>query len=141
MMEEATSKTGINSNDVFGDIFGALKGKEALYGHVIAKKEGSDDLVGAIGCAGEIVLAVPSSSVEMSNTVGGGTPLVSDNTIVPGENNEDVPMTVVVKGGFRFVVKEVKQTFPFPVAIIDELLDEASSQFFGFAAICSKVWI
>ena len=55
----------------------------------------------------------------------GGTRLVSDNTIAPGENNEDVAMTVVVKGGFRFVVKEVKQTFPFLVAIVDELLDEA----------------
>lgn len=122
MMEEATSKTGINTNDVSGDIFGALKGKEALYGHVIAKKKGSDDLVGAIGCAGEIVLAVPSPSVQMSDT-DDGNPLFAD-AVSPGENNEDAPMTVLVKGAFRFVVKEVKQTFPFPIAIVDELLDE-----------------
>jgi len=31
----------------------------------------------------------------------------------------------VCKGSFRFIVKEVIQTFPYPIAIVDELLDGA----------------
>jgi predicted DNA-binding protein YlxM (UPF0122 family) len=125
MMEQATSKTGINPNDISGDIFGAMKGKEAFYGHVVARTEpGSDTLIGAIGCASEIVLAVPSQTVEMNNVSGGQPLFTADDGVSPGDNTEDAPMTVLAKGCFRFVVKEVTQTFPYPIAIVDELLDD-----------------
>jgi Lon protease-like protein len=37
---------------------------------------------------------------------------------------EDSSMTVLCKGAYRFVVKKVLKTFPYPIAIVDELIDE-----------------
>jgi len=37
---------------------------------------------------------------------------------------EDSSMTVSCKGAYRFVVKKVLKTFPYPIAIVDELMDE-----------------
>lgn len=132
MMEHATSKSGMNPNDISGDVFGAMKGKEAFYGHVVSRRDAdTDSLVGAIGCASEIVLAVPSQTVEMNTVNDGGQPLFTadgddgggGDGVSLGDNTEDEPMTVLAKGCFRFVVKEVTQTFPYPIAIVDELLD------------------
>ena len=112
------------SNDIF-----AAK-QEATYGHIVQKGE-DGGLIGSIGCAAEIVVATPSGSMELQ-------PLDSDSEMIgmPMGNNAnaeegdfsgsgDDPMTLLCKGSFRFIVKEVIQTFPYPIAIVDELLDEA----------------
>lgn len=41
------------------------------------------------------------------------------------ETNEDnAPVNVLTRGSFRFIVKSVVSIFPFPVVIVDELLDD-----------------
>lgn len=89
------------------------------YGHIVWK--GHDDLVGAIGCAGEILIgaAVDTASIsgdEVSNEV---------ETLRNVDPEEDTgPLMVLARGAYRFCVREVVSTIPHPVAIVDELLDE-----------------
>lgn len=76
------------------------------YGHVVdAPNEGT--LVGAVGCAAEILVTARP---------------------VDEATNEDVPnasdVSVLVRGSWRFVVREVVSEFPYPVAVVDELTDE-----------------
>jgi predicted DNA-binding protein YlxM (UPF0122 family) len=44
------------------------------------------------------------------------------------DNNSDVgndsPLVVLSRGSYRFVVKEITKTFPYPVAIVNELVDD-----------------
>jgi len=106
-----------------------------IYGHVVSKKQPDNDdsdsdsssLIGAIGCAAEIVMATPSDALKIESITEEFEPLVSsssddDNSSMIGSG--EAPMTVLAKGSFRFVVKEIKQTFPFPIAIVDELIDD-----------------
>lgn len=96
--------------------------EEPTFGCIVEKK--GDSLVGAIGCAGEIVVATPSGSMELNSIEGDsdimGMSMSSDEE--QGSGEED--LTLLYKGSFRFVVKEVVQEFPFPIAIVDEVLDD-----------------
>jgi len=126
-----------------------------FYGHLVWKDEDSDSLVGAIGCTAEILVNAPTTQV-----LGGGsskTPLEeelakleksfadskggekeetqnastndSDDNLTPTSN------TLLCRGGWRFVVKEVVRSIPYPVAIVDEIQDDADeddSDMFSF---------
>jgi predicted DNA-binding protein YlxM (UPF0122 family) len=85
--------------------------KEHAYGYIVSKKS-KDSLVGAIGCTAEILInAIPSDADFTRSDVG-----------------DDVPITILCRGSYRFVVKEVVKTFPYPVGIVDELVDEEPLQ-------------
>ena len=89
---------------------------KGLYGHIIPtlndnkkKKDDSDDdtgLVGSIGCAVEVIAS--------------GSPKISDGI----NDTDNAPVAVLTRGAFRFVVKEIISTFPYPVAIVDEFVDD-----------------
>jgi len=113
-----SSVSPFQSNDIFA------ARQEPTYGHIVQKGE-DGGLIGSIGCAAEIVVATPSGSMQLQ-------PLDSDSEMIGMGNAEgdfsgsgDDPMTVLCKGSYRFIVKEVIQTFPYPIAIVDELLDDA----------------
>lgn len=115
-----SSASPLSSND---DIFAPRE--FPTYGHIVHKNIKEEGLIGAIGCAAEIVVATPSVGIEVqamdgdSETVGLGDAQGGDFS-----GSGDEPMTVLCKGSFRFIVKEVVQTFPYPIAIVDELLDD-----------------
>ncbi len=114
-----------------------LSAKDApMYGHIISKgsSAGGDEdgaagssLVGAIGCAAEIVVATPSENIKIQTLEDGADVMMGGDTLDDQDGgmsgSGETPMTVLAKGSFRFEVKEVIQTFPFPIAIVDELLD------------------
>jgi Lon protease-like protein len=80
------------------------------YGHVIKRED--EDLVGAIGCAGEILIGAPTpdeSTDKLVNIEGEG---------VAGS------LMVLARGSYRFRVREVVSSIPYPMAIVDELLDD-----------------
>lgn len=90
------------------------------YGHLVYKPD-AESLVGAIGVAAEIVVATPSDALQIESVDSDSEPMVD----LSGANESgEAPMTLLAKGSFRFVVKEITQTFPYPIAIVDELLDE-----------------
>jgi len=100
----------------------------SLYGHVSSTVDGSDSLVGAIGCVAQILISSPTTTTTTTTTA--TTTMMSDEDddikdIGDGDTDiEDGPITILVRGRFRFIVREVLQTFPFPIAIVDELLDD-----------------
>ncbi len=136
---KSSSSSSINFQE---DIFGRDGSQEPMYGHLIGRimsDERKDDeinsLVGCIGCASEIILSTPSDSVQIETLAEDdnvmtyndfNNDVVVDNvkSIFDDGNIEDSVITVLTKGSFRFVVKEVIQTFPYPIAIVDELLDD-----------------
>jgi len=90
------------------------------YGHLVHRKD-ENELVGAIGCAGDVIsCSFQYPNVTLSD-IGGdddvfledGDPYASGATSV----------SALMRGSFRFVVREVKSTFPYPVVIVDELSD------------------
>lgn len=85
-----------NAKDWIGE------GLERSFGHVAWKPANSSSLVGAIGCAAEVLMP-PSSS---------------------GNNKDDDTGAVLCRGTYRFIVREIKQSAPFPIAVVDELVDE-----------------
>ena len=87
-------------------------------------KPDDGSLVGAIGCAAEIVLATPSAAMQIQSIDEDFEPLKDSDADDDGIGSGEAPMTVLARGSFRFVVKEVTQTFPFPIVIVDELLDD-----------------
>lgn len=97
-----------------------------LYGHVVWTDSDSTNLVGAIGCAGEILIGAPSSVIDSDNIVGDEGEIL-ERIMVDGEEDEG-PLTVLARGSYRFRVKEVIKSIPFPIAIVDELLDEDVQQ-------------
>ena len=93
-----------------------------IYGH-LAWKPDSDSLVGAIGCITEVLLQADGDGAAAM--MGGGMDKGALETQAQSPSDrESLPKTVVCSGAFRFVVKEVTQTVPFPIAIVDELVDE-----------------
>uniref|UniRef100_A0A7S2XLB9 Uncharacterized protein n=1 Tax=Attheya septentrionalis TaxID=420275 RepID=A0A7S2XLB9_9STRA len=89
----------------------------ALFGHVAWRDpltSTSDDkmenhsLLGAIGCATEILAMDKKGSDAEDNS---------------DDDKTADSVTCLVRGSFRFVVKEVVQIFPYPVAIVDQLVD------------------
>ena len=106
---------------------------EKVYGHIVWKVPHSDSLVGAIGCTAEILLLQEPTSLSTL----GGFPLsemdpIITSTVSPpfassspsSDTDDSPPLTVLCRGGYRFVVKQVVKTIPYPVAIIDEIQDD-----------------
>jgi len=83
---------------------------EKLYGCVASKGE---DLVGAIGCAATILIATPNDN---------------NNKEEQQTSEEEKQMMVLSKGAFRFIVTEVIQSYPYVIAVVDELLDYAPGE-------------
>mmetsp|Transcript_25789 Transcript_25789/g.29488 ORF Transcript_25789/g.29488 Transcript_25789/m.29488 type:complete len:469 (-) Transcript_25789:8-1414(-) len=82
-----------------------------LYGHIVYKKD-PNDLVGAIGCTSEVLLSAIKPILAISSN--------NNNR----KDDDEIPNTLLCRGSFRFVVKEVIQTIPYPVAIVDEWCDD-----------------
>jgi len=79
------------------------------YGHVVhSPHDEVSDLVGSIGCAGEILISTPSAMEAK------GADLAEAET----------PLSVLARGSFRFRVKKIVKSIPYPVAIVDEILDD-----------------
>ncbi|KAL9190944.1 hypothetical protein ACHAXT_000650 [Thalassiosira profunda] len=77
------------------------------YGHLVYTPDGAEDLVGSVGCASEILIGAPS---------------VEGNAARDGDDSG--PLHVLSRGSFRFRVKEVVKSIPYPIAIVDEVLDD-----------------
>jgi len=84
--------------------------KERVYGYIIDTPK-DDSLVGAIGCTAEVLVEARPEDADKSDS----------------EVGDDSPIVVLCRGSWRFVVKQVVKTFPYPVAIVDELLDKEPS--------------
>ena len=91
--------------------------RNGSYGHIVTRSAvegGESGLIGAIGCAVDVISCVFERNSSNSN----------------GDNDDDslssvTGVTALVRGSFRFVVREVVSTFPYPVLIVDELLDDS----------------
>ena len=176
LIEEATKSAGTYQVDR-GDIPKVAPG---VYGHVVSRSDDDlDSLVGAVGCAVDIMMAAPAaggpplgprgpmgppgqmgpvnpfmeplgpmgskdedegkldvefdigSSIDDAVSKAQGEerrpkPFAEKGT--DGPSPDDGPLTVVVRGSFRFVVREVIKTLPFPVAVVDELRDDVPTK-------------
>jgi hypothetical protein len=78
------------------------------YGYIV-KRKSEDSLVGAVGCTAEVLINAVLDYTQ--NDVG-----------------NDVPTTILCRGLYRFVVKEIVRTIPYPVGFVEELVDEAPLQ-------------
>ena len=107
MLEEASTKT--------------LADNRPMYGHLVWKDKSSDSLVGAIGCTGEILINAPTEEVLNAEILRD----MMDGSEPEALPSETPPNTVLCRGGYRFVVKEIVRSIPYPVAIIDEIVDDA----------------
>jgi hypothetical protein len=97
---------------------------QCYYGHLVSKQSGNNEdnsLIGAIGCASEILIATPSSitSEEVLEERG-----ELDRTLDKFDSDDSGLLHVLSRGAFRFKVKEIVSSIPYPVAIVDELLDD-----------------
>ena len=79
------------------------------YGHVV-HAPGADDLVGAIGCCSMILVG---GSKDQNSAVGSER-----------EMDDSGPLYILARGSFRFQVMEIVKSFPYPIALVDELLDD-----------------
>lgn len=80
--------------------------KERAFGYVVYKPT-DDSLIGATGCAAEVLVqAARRDATDVS------------------ELGMDAPIAVLYRGCYRFVVKEIIRSIPYPVAIVDELVDD-----------------
>jgi predicted DNA-binding protein YlxM (UPF0122 family) len=93
------------------NIMGEIGTKERVYGCIVSKKS-KDSLVGSIGCTAEILIRAEPSDADFTRS----------------DVGDDVPITILCRGSYRFVVKEVVRTFPYPVGIVDELVDQEPLQ-------------
>jgi hypothetical protein len=147
IMEEATTvaMTPIVTDDESESNASAFR--RPMYGHLVWKDKNSGSLVGAIGCTAEILVNAPTSEVfhrqlaqELGSASATSTPtptsMFDDLTrssmpvdavefALPSIPLETAPNTFLCRGGYRFVVKEIVKTIPFPVAIVDEIEDDA----------------
>jgi hypothetical protein len=129
MIQETMSKFD-SSRQGIPNVMSEEQGRtyEPIYGHLVQtslqSQEETDQLVGVIGCAAEIIIATSSQEIKINNMNKDSIPLTDMNTIGKNEMDGDDSLTVLCKGSFRFIVKEVTQTFPFPIAIVDELMDD-----------------
>jgi hypothetical protein len=126
LIQETMSKFDPSS---LNNVISEGRRSEPIYGHLVQKSLGKKDpeqsLVGAIGCAAEIIIATSSQDLKVTLMNDDSIPLTDMNTSDKKEGDGDSsPMTVLCKGSFRFIVREVTQTFPFPIAIVDELIDD-----------------
>jgi hypothetical protein len=88
------------------------------FGHV-AYKPNANTYVGSIGCAATVLLkANPKDMIGIPDDV-----LSTADSQFAIDAKQQVS-TIFCRGTFRFIVREVKQTIPYTVAIVDELLDD-----------------
>jgi len=140
------------------------------YGHLVWQDEGT--LIGAIGCAAEILVntAQQQAGTSLNKRTASSLPQTpfqekvaqleqsfsasrsedeKDGNAKDDSNNDNddddgsvsissTPTTtnVVCRGGWRFVVKDVVKTIPYPVVIVDEIFDDADDD---DSAMFSKV--
>lgn len=108
---------------------GALS--KPMYGHMIHQRPNDiieeDDLVGAIGCASEI-LSVSLSMIDPfesgNEQITATTTSITKDADFNSYQQKQENLIVLCKGAFRFQVKKLIQTFPYPIAVVDELIDE-----------------
>jgi hypothetical protein len=94
--------------------------KQCCYGHVVSKPD-QDSLIGAIGCASEILIATPASiTSEEVLEERGEAERASDMF----DTDDSGVLHVLSRGAFRFRVREVVSSIPYPIAIVDEVMDE-----------------
>lgn len=91
-----------------------------VYGHIAYKPSSSSnidgDYTGAIGCATTVLMtATPESLQGIPQDV-----LDFDKDF----NANQQQQTVLCRGSYRFIVKEVIRTVPYLVALVDELFDD-----------------
>lgn len=69
------------------------------------------NLVGAIGCSVDVIASM-------------------NRKLSPEASNEppSPQMAILTRGSFRFIVKSIESTFPYPVAIVDELIDDPEKE-------------
>jgi len=92
--------------------------------------DGNNPLLGAIGCTAQILYSAPTNQNAAASIVAGdsSSTTTSDNdndTNIPSSAAlTDQPTTVLCRGSFRFIVREITQTVPYTVALVEELLDD-----------------
>lgn len=91
--------------------------RDQLYGH-IAYKPLSDSFIGAIGCTAQVLLNSPSDNAVV--IMQGSDEFDS----VSNEIGLARPKTVLCRGLYRFIVREVLQSVPYAVALVEELHDD-----------------
>jgi hypothetical protein len=114
-----------------------------FYGHLVWKDGASDSLVGAIGCTAEILVNAPTTQLlgggpktpleeelaklekSFSDSKGGEEKESSKKASMNDDNSAPTSNTVLCRGGWRFVVKEIVRSIPYPVVIVDEIQDDA----------------
>jgi hypothetical protein len=111
------------------------KRQRPMFGHLVWKN--GDSLVGAIGCTAEILVndltrssfdlqtarkQLKEDEEELPTILSKDEASISLST--PSSLDGTPPKTVLCRGGFRFVVKDVVKTIPFPVVIVDEIEDD-----------------
>jgi hypothetical protein len=99
---QRASPTGSSTMDTMLDTFRTSR-PESYLGFVAYQPQ-PDTFVGAMGCAVQLL--------------GSLDPTANDTM------EKSMPSTVVGQGAFRFRVKEIRQTIPFPVAVVDEMYDD-----------------
>ncbi|KAL3756594.1 hypothetical protein ACHAWU_001797 [Discostella pseudostelligera] len=98
------------SGTMISDSSPTIEEIDCSYGHVVYTPEDSDGLIGSLGCASEILI---------------GTQFATDEKEKSSRDREDSgPFFVLARGLFRFRVKEIVKSIPYPIAIIDEILDD-----------------
>ncbi|CAJ1946417.1 unnamed protein product [Cylindrotheca closterium] len=115
---ETPSSSILTSNKMSSD-------RRPIFGRLVCKND-SSTLVGAIGCTAEIFISSPMDEMlqgmdddfdfdmnmmMMMDDSDGGAP------------SDTPPTTMLCRGDFRFVVKSVVQSIPYPIVIVDELVD------------------
>ena len=121
-------------------------GPAPTYGHLVWKNKNSDSLVGAIGCTAEILIKASTTPTTTSSSSSTEEEVVlkpdmllrqlkekdkdttkeetsSSTSLEP--SSSETTHTILCRGGYRFVVKEIVKSIPYPVAIIDEIQDDA----------------
>ena len=120
LMQEAVESTTVDA--------------ERVYGHIVWKVPRSDSLVGAIGCTSEIIVHALGDQVYTDVPL---TPPRATNDDEDEDDDDETPSfsasgesvsTVLCRGAYRFVVREVIKTIPYPVAIIDEIADDDNDE-------------
>lgn len=80
------------------------------YGHLVHTPNCTDGLIGSIGCASEILIGVPSAmNMEEKSS---------------RDREDSGQFFVLARGLYRFRVKEIVKSIPYPIARVDEILDD-----------------
>ena len=99
-----------------------------LVGHV-AHKPNDDTWVGAIGCTAQILTTMPPSLLTKEEDDDGPEDEMTLAISTTSSSNTGTPPCFAVCRGYRrFVVTQVLRTIPYPVALVEELVDNEPGQ-------------